>query len=362
MVFEDFATKMNQSLYFLLIFRLTSILNYRTNDSTGVPHTMKTNAGLQEFLYDLPLFLYSIAILLHLLGLFLLSNQKQSSNQDIIIMNLSVAELGMCMFDIVQNILSRLPQHDLNNNIIIVAGCGFFVIPFLIIVTFLTLDRFFEVYLNIKYQIHFNKFKIGAILALAWITGIITAVTLLYKKLRYHVNVRTLIYKYMFPTLETTLFIICVLVYGYIYYKYRKSKKPKHSTSHFRSRPMFSNSKIYPLQKNSHKRKYSTVFKKRKFFAPFLIIVTLILFVIVPDMLNLYLFYIYEKTDCKAWSNILLSLYSAGFIVDAVIYVFIQNHVRRTFFKLFCKKQPRNSIQSQTSRTSDAENRSNASK
>ena len=323
---------------------------------------MKTDAGLQEFLYDLPLFLYSIAILLHLLGLFLLSNQKQSSNQDIIIMNLSIAELGMCMFDIVQNILSRLPKQHFNHAIIIVTGCGFFVIPFLIIVTFLTLDRFFEVYLNIKYQMHFNKLKIGAILALAWITGIITAIVLLYKKLRYHLNVRALIYKFMLPTLESILFVICVLVYGYIYYKYRKSRKPKHSIGHFRSRSIFSNCKIYPLQKNSNKRKYSTVFKKRKLFAPFLIIVTLILFVIVPDMLNLYLFYIYKKTDGKIWSNILLCLYSAGFIVDAVIYVFIQSHVRRTFFKLFCKKQPRISIQSQTSRISDTENRSNVSK
>ena len=299
---------------------------------------------------------------MHLLGLFLLSNQKQSSNQDIIIMNLSIAELGMCMFDIVQNILSRLPKQNFNTTIIIVTGCGFFVIPFLIIVAFLTLDRFFEVYLNIKYQIHFNKLKIGAILALAWITGIITAIILLYKKLCYHVRVRTIIYKYMFPTLESILFMICVLVYGYIYYKYCKSKKPKHSIGNFRSRSIFSNCKICPLQKKSHKRKYSTVFKKRKFFAPFLIIVTLILFVIVPDMLNLYLFYIYKKTDVKIWSNILLCLYSAGFIVDAVIYVFIQSHVRRTFFKLFCKKQPRISIQSQTSRISDAENRSNISK
>lgn len=58
-------------------------------------------------LENIPLVFYSIAVILHSLGIALLTKLKRKRHQDVIIMHLSVTELAMCILDILQNVTMR---------------------------------------------------------------------------------------------------------------------------------------------------------------------------------------------------------------------------------------------------------------
>ena len=67
--------------------------------------TSKTTSA--TILENLPLLFYSIAVILHTVGITLLVKLKRKRHQDLIIMHLSVTELFMCLLDIAQNVIMR---------------------------------------------------------------------------------------------------------------------------------------------------------------------------------------------------------------------------------------------------------------
>ena len=393
----------------------------------------------KNFLTNIPIPLYIISITLHITGIFLLTTQRsRRRNQDIIILNLSICELWMSICDLVQNILMRSGQGSYimksqGYQYLILVQCTFFVLPSLLFMIVLTVDRFFEVYLNIRYYIYFSRKKVTVIIVVCWLVGMLLAVTLFAWKWKRPLDATSVIYQYLLPTVEGVFLIIAATTYSYIYKKYRSGLKcprlgkvipnvvpiplapqklyvrslssssaseeiipPKVS-----ARPLFNRSispttegtfktkstpnnssttnvdildsecfnipdkKPSTLKKRSSSvfRKFSTfsqgivqrafrrkrVIRKQNFFVPSLIIVTFVLFVIVPDTLNLFLFYI-SKQGTSTHSNVLLIMYALGFIADATIYIFLQKQIRNSLFrKLHIKACIDDDVQAQAS-------------
>ena len=277
---------------------------------------------LHTLLENIPVPLYLLSIMLHSIGIFLLLTLKHRRNQDIIIMNLSIAEISMSLCDFSQNILSR--YHNVSAfhiKVLTITQCSLFVVPSFLIMIVLTFDRFLEVYLNIKYHVYVQKFKMKVSLCICWCIGISIAIILLPLKFR-SINSAAIIFKIIFPSVEGTFLLIALVCYIYIFNKFKEMKRT-------------------PTVPTIVRNKLKCV----KIFPPFLIILTFSMFVVAPDTVNLYLFYISEK-GTNFHANALLLFYVLGFISDAVIYIFLQKSMRSHFLKTFCgnTKNPTSSL------------------
>ena len=263
----------------------------------------------------IPLPLYLMAIALHVFGCFIIITKvKNRRNQDRIILNLSVAEICMACSDVTQNILmTMLPVHSKVIRYLTIIQCSMFVFPCFLIMITLTLDRFFEVFLNIRYSCFVTTLKMKQTLLICWCSGFMLAAVLVPLSIGtvHYQLIACVIYKYIFPITEGMFLVIAICSYAYIYNKFRQLNKLPG---------------IKTLELKGEYRKIER--RKRRVFAPFLIVLTFIGFVIIPDLANLMLFYVF-KNGTNFHSNLLLICYALGFISDAVIYLFVQRHIKR---------------------------------
>jgi hypothetical protein len=361
----------------------------------------------QEIVKNIPLLFYSIAVVLHSIGIMLLTKVRRRRNQDLIILHLSVSELFMCLLDIAQNILMRDRYMRRSTEVaiayVIIVNCCFFVVPSFLIIITLTVDRLLEVLLNIKYQLYFTKFTVKVVLASNWMFGAALGAILISMKMTHGTKVRLFIFMIVFPVLQSIFLVLAFITYGYIYKKFRKKFKshflgkvaPTAQTDskvnsesvtttdsndnnentktnleivEYGSQNSFEeitkkkerNTRTYPLWKvhfghakrvvvltlssttckdnnnnqNKNKQKKPSVFQKRNFFAPTLILFTFILFVLIPDTFNLFFHYMETIKWSEDTQNILLCFYSLGFIMDGLIYIFLQKHLRNMLLKV----------------------------
>ena len=166
----------------------------------------------QELIKNIPLLFYTIAIILHSTGIILLTKIQRMRNQDLIILHLSVSELFMCLLDIAQNIMTRDRYANQSTSLavsyVIIANCCFFVVPSFLIIITLTVDRFLEVLLNIKYQLYFTKLTVKLVLALNWSLGAALGTLLISIKTIHGTKVRLIIFMVVFPVLHVIFLVL----------------------------------------------------------------------------------------------------------------------------------------------------------
>ena len=96
---------------------------------------------------------------------------------------------------------------------------------------------------------------------------------------------------------------------------------------------------LLTLTAKDSKKDKTPVFRRRNFFAPTLILFTFVLFVVIPDTLNLFFHYAETIKLSEDTQNILLCLYSLGFIMDGFIYIFLQKHLRNMLLKVCSRRK-----------------------
>ena len=116
------------------------------------------------------------AIILHSLGIYLLSQIKETTtNQNIILMHLSVIEMLSSSYVIVYN-CSGLVGLEMNENLTLsmyLFAEGTY-ITFYLIMILLTTDRLAMSLLLLKYQVIMTRLRIKTALVLTWVIGIIS--------------------------------------------------------------------------------------------------------------------------------------------------------------------------------------------
>lgn len=256
--------------------------------------------------------LFAIAIILHIVAISLLLYLPKRRNQDVIFLHISASEICMCCCEVTQNILSRSYNvGTLPISIIILIQISFFVIPNILFMLILTLERFGKIYFGIKYPIYFSRYRLGIVLSLTWMIGIICSVIALPLKLKCNINTLAIIFTYIFPILESTFLVVAVIVYSYIYKKFYEVKNFRYD--------------------NNDSQRTQARLKKVNFIPPFLIIFNFIVFVIAPDIANMTFFYLTDSGE-QIHTNTLVIIYVVGFINDAIIYIFLQLHLRKLLF------------------------------
>ena len=210
------------------------------------------------------------------------------------------------------------------------------------IMIYITLDRFFEILLNIKYPLYCSPrivlyLILGSLLISIFISTV-TSVTWFF----YRWNTTVIFHLYVYPVLMT-VFIVCFFVtYTYIFQILRKNRKLNKSLQ----RQLNQGIQRTRLQANSNK------FKSRQYI-PTLIIITFFIFVCVPNAIKILDKMVHKMPRFMRKTNwILLPI---GFILDACIYVSSLKFLPNVLKRRFMQKQNLNSRKSTSRPASSSE-------
>ena len=127
---------------------------------------------------------------------------------------------------------------------------------------------------------------------------------------------------YVYPTFNIIFLLIAMVTYGFIFHKYKKSRLPP-------AQPSFSTTRM---------RRQSTfqVFQKSRFYIPVLLITSFILFMAVPDFIQMGYVASGQSHDGHfVLTTSLRILWAISYLIDAVIDILIKTSVRNLLKQKF---------------------------
>lgn len=299
--------------------------------------TMVKESGIEMISSLLPLSLHS-------LGIYLLRKSRNSfsnKSQYHLLVHNSISQIIFIVFGILARIV--LMCGDYKKAYISLCSIQYinsFLVCYFVMV-FMTLERFFEVYLNIRYPIFWCEKYTKTLLCTLWAVACI----LVFGVIFYPSLDEKLLYKfcflYFYPSLEFLLSFLSVFIYTYIFVKLHKT--PLHSTT--TTKEMTKNIQPEELQKvrssmdNSNATKSLIQLKNHKkkktshFYVPFLILVTYFLFIVVPDAIGFFICLL-ELEMIPAVKTYIYFSYLFGISCDVFIYVLLYKSLRIRFMRM----------------------------
>lgn len=262
----------------------------------------------------------------HILALKLMINVKRKNiqgSQRFLLMALCIAELAYALVDIASQSCKMMRLPRLSQQAIWLFNTTCITFLYIIIMTLIKVDRFLEIYLNIKYNIVWSPLKTTIVLFVAATLCFLSSVPLFLVGIKFgnHRVVATTIFCYIYPILHFIFIAAFACTYFYIF---KKLYKFRTNTAR--------------LQKQLHTNDTGKIHKKPnnrfKIFVPTLIIVTFLLFMVVPNVVRLCAFFEYVKPGI-AYIVSFTSI-PIGFLLDPCIYIFNLKGVRSAIRKRFC--------------------------
>ena len=246
-------------------------------------------------------------IFTHILALTLLVHVRQNSlkgSQMLLLLSLCLTELVYALVNIGKQ-LCYMSGMTLLGDKLHLFNFTIVYVMYISIMTFITIDRFLEIYLNIKYSIIWSPKKTRTVLIIAFcISFTLMILTLLIGKQ----NSRFFFIYYFIPISDSIFLIVASVIYFYIT---KQILKHRRNTKKLQQQLRKNNKIVY--QKKSNNR--------FKIYVPALIIVTFIFFMIGPNFISL----LNRQTKIvklDVEENIVNILIPIGFIADAIIFIF----------------------------------------
>ena len=278
---------------------------------------------------------YLVPITLHLIGLYLLHATRWAHSnkiQRLYLVNLSIAEIVRGVLKFLYPMILIWTGDSRNGAAfylwMIQTSGGF--LWYILVMVQLTVDRFLEVYLNLRYQIYCTeeRTKIGLIVsaALSTIIAIIMCCRLDVDDFDVTHYILSL---YFWPATEITFLLVASFTYTYLFIKIRANRqKVKRLLQQFpRERT--------PTQAELNRGRNLQKIKKH-FYLPSFLILSFILFWIVPDMTEFFLMLCNKPVPSMTSLYVNIS-YSLAMTIDALIYVFASAPVRNHLVKQLSK-------------------------
>ena len=203
----------------------------------------------------------------------------------------------------------------------------------LLTLLFLTLDRFAEVYLNIKYKIYITQRKTLFVISWMWITGLAAGVISILVERFGLLNPLKFSFTYIWPVLDSIILLNAIAVYLYIYKKLKECSHTDKTKVLNVSHQSYSNNADDDdvRRKKGHPRNR---FRKRKFFIPVFIMISFFFFIYIPDMTSFVTTNFFNmKTDVDTMKRIFMIMYSMNMISDVMIYIIMQRGIRAIIVK-----------------------------
>lgn len=195
---------------------------------------------------------------------------------------------------------------------------------YLFVMTILTLDRFAEIKFTLKYPLHCNTIKIIALLILAF-----TISCLFYVGLFINLIINgnkpdwdELLIVYFISLFQGIFLVIAFMTYSYIFKKLRKNQLALNKIRNQLD------------QSSSGKELQRKIQGKPKIIVPSLIILTFILFSILPNFIYAAVYHWSTNYRYTVASKLFPCLYFLGWVADPIIYIFSVKSIRQKFRKL----------------------------
>merc|ERR1711962_907674 len=99
---------------------------------------------------------------------------------------------------------------------------------------YLTLDRLFDILLNIKYPVFWNERRTVALILITWCLSLTCAVAACFVQYHTNTNVYDVLDLYVYPSFGVVFIVIATITYLFIFRKYKQSCLPpviRYSTS-----------------------------------------------------------------------------------------------------------------------------------
>lgn len=257
-------------------------------------------------LVTMDMVLLLISICLHCFGVYLLLfRRKTRKNQHVILIHLSVSEILVSGFRTVTLVYfhqyekqEELLVYQVLRTITIQGWC----VSYVLIMIAVAVDPLLMIVLKTKYNRLVSRRRLNITLASCWVVGV------LYGAVSFTQDYKTreeIAAKYTFPIICACFLLFAGGAYCVIYISVRKGYKQmrRRTLTHTNNRTV-------------------------KFRVPVLIILTFIVFVALPSGIQSAIKAEIEKSHLIA----LAILYSTAFVLDALIYLFLQPTTRRLIF------------------------------
>ena len=257
---------------------------------------------------------YCLVAALHIVGLVLLHKAKlQIQNQKIILMNLSVSEMLFCLFESFYFLNELVWSSETLKYVIVgITSISFLNVRFAMF--HFIIDRFLDIWLNLKYPLYFSKKILTIIIITQWILSfilVVVMITLLNFKVIgwYTVQIVRL-------SMDIIIVIAALITFPYLFVKVKNAIH------------------LNVGQERKQNRIFIALLKLK---VPMLMVITYIAF---NTTYSIFVFtwsysgkssFTFEILDICGWGS------------DVFIYVFLQKRVRRLLLSS-CLKENRNQV------------------
>ena len=273
--------------------------------------------------------LYLLIIVCHSFGCYLLlclHKNEQDSTRQLYLINLSIIEAVGSIVGLVAIRIPKLFSVPWNNvqtyaSIVLYTLFTFVYYANLFLIM---IDKLMYILLNIKYPVYWNEAKTKVLLAVTWLLGVLIWIGMSLATYFTGYAYDNDLFKYFYPILDILFIIVVTVSYSVIFHMYKKT----------RLTPTESNSKR--TRKRQRKKSNFQIFRNSRFYVSGLLIVTFLLFVVIPDLIYLF-FRIKNGKENETLDDIILILFLVSYLSDAIIYIFMQVPVRRLLWKKLFK-------------------------
>lgn len=312
----------------------------------------------------------TIPLVFHIIGLCFLISVRHASNQ--LSLGTGIQYIYLVLISI-NNIMDKSLTliREINPGFspwmvkfIFTLSSGGFFVAYILIMTLLTIDRFLEVYLNIRYPTIWSKWKTKVCLLTCYLIAVTIVVCLLLACRDSH-QVLGVLTTYIWPICHGVFIVTASVTYGYVLVKIRANRKrlaihtsslKRQGTSRdseFTTSVVLHDMSTSPppiapttSQQNTQRRQSTRSSRLRNpsiaiikvlrgFYVPTLFIVTFLIFLVIPDMV--YLGYFLAHCSPPEWIyHVAAVLYALAPISDALIYTFAFRPVRQQLVKCIC--------------------------
>ncbi|XP_047127212.1 uncharacterized protein LOC124808208 [Hydra vulgaris] len=270
---------------------------------------------------------------LHIIGLYVLSRNKASLDkiQVVFLFNICLVEAQMIFFKNLEVLLNLLkPEkeeaYEAENyvSIYLNIGCCF---PYYITMLLYTLNRFSELYLNLRYNLYWTVKRVKRSIIISWGLAVSASICFMASKVKID-KIYCISYKYVFPILNSLAALLISSTYLYISYKcYHFLKKSKVIKAQLKQNA-FLGKQSFPVRKRT----------LRRYLMPTIFILNFSVFIVIPDSIYCYK-YLAEKKIEESFKIFVGLSYFIGFFTDAFIYIFLSPVIRANLLKKLTSKK-----------------------
>ena len=268
-----------------------------------------------------------LAALVHLAALLLLIKTSQrniTGSQKYLFISLSLTELSYCLISLAHFWCKEYGvEKSIRKHITIFRRIAVLLMYYFIMI-YITLDRFFAIYLNIKYGVYWSPLKTKRLIFVTSLVCIIASMIVSVTWFQMQWSVTTLVYVYLYPPFMVVFVVCAVITYSYIVIKIIANQKRE--------------DKLRKQVTRNDKKLSPEIQRKSKFtiFVPTIIILTFILFMVIPNFIHMTNKIIARLPTYLVDINWIL--FPLGFISDAAVYIFSANVLRHIFKKYIRKR------------------------